>query len=179
MKPLSDNIIFYDTEFSSLDPYEGELLSIGAVTHGGEEFYIEIEYDGPVSDWVRDNIWDGLKDKKVSRQEAGAQLKTFVGSAKPYMISNCNDFDVLYTYKLFGSVDKCPFYWIPIDFASLLFGMNIDPENYINCDEKLFKSLDIDLAAYNQHNALDDARLLREAYMKLIGKKPGLVDEVG
>lgn len=28
MKPYSDNIIFIDTEFSSVNPYKGEILSI-------------------------------------------------------------------------------------------------------------------------------------------------------
>jgi hypothetical protein len=37
------NIVFIDTEFSDLDPYKGEVLSIGAIKLTGEEFYIEIE----------------------------------------------------------------------------------------------------------------------------------------
>ncbi len=45
MKSFSENIIFFDTEFSSLNPYEGEILSIGLVKPNGEELYLELEYD--------------------------------------------------------------------------------------------------------------------------------------
>lgn len=35
-KLFSDNIIFLDTEFSSLDPYKGEMLSVGLVKVNGD-----------------------------------------------------------------------------------------------------------------------------------------------
>lgn len=38
-------LIFFDTEFTSLDPYKGEILSIGMVKENGEELYIELECD--------------------------------------------------------------------------------------------------------------------------------------
>src|SRR4030066_1628453 len=47
MKPFSDNIVFLDTEFSSLDPYKGEILSIGLVKMNGDGLYLELEYTGP------------------------------------------------------------------------------------------------------------------------------------
>jgi hypothetical protein len=46
--PYTDNLIFYDSEFSSLDPYEGEILSIGMVKPNGQELYLELEYEGEV-----------------------------------------------------------------------------------------------------------------------------------
>ena len=52
-KPYSKNIIFLDTEFSSLDSNKGEILSIGLVKLDGKELYLELEYDSPVSDWVK------------------------------------------------------------------------------------------------------------------------------
>ena len=69
MKAFSTNIIFVDTEFSTLDPYKGELLSIGMVKPTGEELYIELKHDGNVSDWVRENILDDMKEPKLSRDE--------------------------------------------------------------------------------------------------------------
>ena len=49
MKSFSDNIIFLDAEFSTLDPYEGEILSIGLVKLNGDNLYLELEYNGPLS----------------------------------------------------------------------------------------------------------------------------------
>jgi len=50
------NIVFLDTEFTDLDPYKGEILSIGMVKLSGEELYIELEYKGESSDWVKKHI---------------------------------------------------------------------------------------------------------------------------
>lgn len=171
MKPFSENIIFYDTEFTSLDPYKGEILSVGLVKLNGEELYLELECDAEPSDWVKDHILPTLKGTKVSRKEAGKQIIEFVGKAQPYMVAFANDFDVLYTYKLLG-IDNSPFYWIPIDFASMLFAMGIDPNRYFDKDDafnigELIKELGINTDEYELHNALDDAKILRETYLKL------------
>ena len=159
MKPFSDNIIFYNTEFTSPNPYEGEILSIGLVKLNGEKFYLELECDAEPSEWVKENIIPTLKGPKVSREEAGKQITEFVGSGKPYMVAFVNSFDAIYTYKLMG-IDGHPFNWIPIDFASMLFAEGIDP-NFS------YKELGIDTSKYHMHNALDDAKVLREVYLKL------------
>ena len=168
-QPFSQNIVFYDTEFTSLDPYMGEILSVGLVKLSGEELYLELEYDGEVSDWVRDNLLHTLTKEKVSREEAKVTIKEFLGPDKPYMMAYVNQFDAIYTYKLFG-IDPQPFHWLPIDFASMLFAHGYDPE--LLCDfSKTAEVLGIDHAAYQQHNALDDAKFLREAYLKLVSMK--------
>src|SRR5277367_3332583 len=107
MKPFTDNIIFLDTEFSSLDPYEGEILSIGLIKPSGEAFYIELEYDGPVSDWVKEHILPTLKGPKFSREEAKRKIKEFIGDSKPYMVAYVNQFDDVYFHKLFQG-DELP-----------------------------------------------------------------------
>lgn len=164
--PFSDNVIFFDTEFSSLDPYVGEILSIGMVKHSGEELYLELEYGGEYSEWVQEHLLDTLTQEKVSREEAQKQVTDFVGDAKPYLVAYVNQFDVIYTYKLFG-VDGHPFYWLPIDFAAILFGLGVDPEQYYKNQKEFVRSLGIDAEQFTQHHALDDARLLREVYLKL------------
>ena len=154
MEPFTDNIIFFDTEFSTLNPYEGEILSIGLVKSSGEELYLELEYDGPTSDWVKENILPTLKASKVSRDEAKRKIKEFVGSAMPYMVAYINQYDDVYLNKLFLD-DTRPFYWLPIDFASMMFVIGLDPES------KIIKSF----PGYREHNALDDAKLLRICYL--------------
>jgi len=172
IKPFSDNIIFIDTEFSTLDPYRGEILSIGLIKLNGEELYLELEYAGEISDWVKENIILNLKEPKVSRDEAKEKIKSFIGDKKPFMISYVNQFDTIYWYKLFG-VDNNPCYWIPIDFASILFASGIDPESYYFGDKNNFyEKIGIDHSKYKQHNALDDAKLLREVYLRFLQLDP-------
>jgi len=159
MMPFSDNIIFVDTEFSTLDPYEGEILSIGLIKPNGESLYLELEHAGSVSDWVEENILPLMRGPKISREEAKRKIRKFVGNDKPYMVSFVNQFDVIYFYKLFG-VDDQPCYWMPVDFAAILFGAGLNPENLSGVANKL----GVDTEIYQKHNALDDAKLLRDLY---------------
>lgn len=169
-KPYSNNIIFFDSEFSSNDPYVGEILSIGLVKPNGEELYLEINQVGELNDWVKENILPHLTNEKISREEAVLKIKAFMGEEKPYMITFVNAFDIVYLHKLFNSksIDELPFYWLPIDFASILFGNGYDPEQMLskNVDE-FCRQIGVDNTIYNKHNALDDARLLKDIYTKL------------
>ncbi len=169
--PFSDNILFVDTEFTSLDPYKGELLSIGLVKPNGEELYIELEWDGAVDDWVQEHVVPFLAEEKIERGEAIRKLKDFVGNKEPFMVAYVNQFDALYLYKLCGT-DGTPFHWIPIDFASVLFSLGMSPESYYHGDKNNFyQELGIDHTRYREHHALDDAKLLREVYLKLASKQ--------
>jgi len=171
MKPFSKNIIFVDTEFSSLNPYEGEILSIGMVKLNGEELYSELKYNGKVDKWVAKNIIPNLKDVKVTRKKAIAKINDFVTEKEPFMVSYVNQFDTIYLYKLFGTGNE-PFYWIPIDFASILFALGLSPESYDRKNKhNFYKKLGVDCSKYREHNALDDAKLLREVYLKMLKNK--------
>ena len=170
MKPFSDNIIFFDTEFSSLDPNKGEILSVGLVKLNGEELYLELEYGGEYDKWVKENILPLFKGPKISREETKKKIEGFVGDREPFMVGYVVQFDAIYWKKLFNDDDD-PFYWIPIDFASILFALGKNPESYSPEDKKNFyKEMGIDPTKYRRHHALDDARLLREVYLKLLKK---------
>jgi hypothetical protein len=167
IKPFSDNIIFFDTEFSSLNPYEGEIISVGMVKPNGEELYLELEFDASVcNDFVKKNVIPRLQGDPLSREEAKRKIKDFVSDSKPYMVAYINQFDDVYWHKLFAGEEN-PFYWVPVDFSSLLFFHNIDPEKYLKEQGKM---LDIEIKDTNQHHALYDAKLLKESYYKLIEK---------
>ena len=166
-KPFSDNLIFFDTEFSSLDPMRGELLSIGMVKMNDEELYFELDHQGEVDDWQKENILPSLTEEKVSQEEATKMINEFVGEAKPYVISYVHQFDMPFFYKLIPQ-DKSPFHWLPIDFASVLFAIGIDPEIMARGRKELYKKLELDYTKYQSHHALDDARLLKETYLKLL-----------
>lgn len=73
-----------------------------------------------------------------------------------------------YFYKLFGLDNfNDKFNWIPIDFASILFSLDINPEILAERESSFFDKLGIDLSKYIQHDALEDAKLLREVYLKI------------
>jgi len=168
MKTFSDNIIFFDTEFTFLDPEKGELLSLGLVKHTGEELYLELEYEGEVHPWVQEKVLPYLTGTKVSKAEAVEQLKAFVGDSKPYLMAYVNQFDAIFWYKLFGDPKNHPAFWIPIDFASILFGKGLDPWSLNK--EAFFKELGIDKTKYQLHNALGDAKMLKDIYYSFIKK---------
>lgn len=171
MKPYSENIIFWDTEFSSLDPYKGELLSIGLVKPSGEELYMELEFDGDVHPWVEQNVMPYLTGEKISRNMMVTKLTNFIGNKKPWMVAHVNFFDVIYLYKIIGVKDDTkdfPFHWIHVDFASVLFGLGIDPQRFSSKNPKsLLTEYGIDPSVYREHHALDDAKLLRDVYLKM------------
>ena len=71
----------------------------------------------------------------------------------------------LFNTKNVDDISKLPFFWAPIDFASILFEKGVEPtKNPI----ELAKKYNINTSDIKEHNALDDARLLRSVYNKLI-----------
>ncbi|OGM21021.1 hypothetical protein A2714_01600 [Candidatus Woesebacteria bacterium RIFCSPHIGHO2_01_FULL_38_9] len=133
--------------------------------------YLELKYSGPVDSWVKKHIIPTFKNPKVSRSKAVQLIKQFIGKDKPYLVSYVNQYDFIYLQKLFESqkIKNKPFFWMPIDFASILFGIGINPEAYFPKDkENFFKEIGIDTSKFKHtHYALDDARLLREVYLRM------------
>lgn len=177
-------LVFFDGEFSSLDPYVGELVSFGVVKESGEELYCELEYDGEYSDWMKENLVHTLIAPKVSRQQARDMLRTFAGALQPYVCAFVNHFDTVYLSKLFaedirkGETTLGPFHWMPVDFASVLYAKGIDPQRFPH-DSVLLRDLGIDEKQFKHtHHALDDARLLRQAWRGLANNKQSLHDKV-
>jgi len=174
MKPFENkNIIFVDTEFTDLDPYKGEILSIGIVKLNGEELYIELEHKGETSAWVKRNIIKMLDGLKFSREQAVVQIQEFLGDTQPFMVGFVDNYDVIYLTKLFG-VGNLPFKWMTVDFASVLFAMGTNPVKFQQDHESaktFYKTLGIDTKKFKHHHALDDARLLREVWLKITSKK--------
>lgn len=163
------DLIFFDTEFSSLDPSIGEILSVGMTDLRGRELYLELEHAGEVSDWVKDNILNDLNGPKLSKDEAKKQIKKFVGKKNPYAVAFVDNYDNLYMIKLFG-VGGLPFRWLTIDLASILFAMGYEPNAFMidkPSSRDFFSQLGIDAKKYRAHHALDDARLLRDVWTKL------------
>jgi DNA polymerase III epsilon subunit-like protein len=166
--PFSHNIVFFDTEFSSLDPRMGEILSIGMVKYSGDELYLELQYDGETSDWVKQHVLKNLTGPKLPIDEAKQKIQAFLGDSHPFAVSFVNNFDATYFQKIFTAQTN-PFHWIFLDLGMLLFMNGVDPVSYsITKGKAAFqKALGLDVKAYRHHNALDDARLLRDTWFKL------------
>lgn len=170
-KPYSDNIIFFDTEFSGNDLGTGEILSIGMVKMNGDELYLELEHEGSVSNWVKRNIIPTLRKTKVSKLEATKQIKKFIGKDKSYLMSYVIPYDTVYIHKLFGfeKFERLKIKTWPVDFSSILFAYGFDPDGLKGGGlEEIARLLDINITKYKLHNALDDAKLLRDVYLKII-----------
>jgi len=169
--PFDENILFVDTEFTSLDPYLGELLSVALIRPDGEEFYVEIEHEGFVSEFARERVLPYLAGPKVPREEAQARIRGFVGAARPRLLANVDSYDTIYLYKLFGMDDERrdhhPFRWQPLDLPSMLFAHGLDPEAMAKDPLGFARGLGIEMGEHRQHHALDDARLLRQVYLRL------------
>lgn len=166
------NIIFIDTEFSDLDPYKGEILSVGIVKLSGEELYLELEFTGESSEWVTEHILPTLKEPKVSREDADARIREFLGDSLPFAVGFVDNYDVIYLTKIFGH-GKLPFKWVTIDFASILFAIGVNPVKFqldSSGARSFYKKLGIQMKNYRQHHALDDAKLLRDVWMKVVNK---------
>lgn len=164
------NIIFIDTEFTDLDPYKGEILSIGIVKISGEELYLELENTSESSDWVAKHIIPNLTEPKVSREVAEAKIRDFIGDVMPFAVGFVDNYDVIYLTKIFGH-GKLPFKWVTIDFASILFAIGINPVKFqldSSGARSFYKKLGIDMKNYRQHHALDDAKLLRDVWLKIV-----------
>jgi len=165
MQPLSNNIVFTDLEFTDLSG-AGEVLSIGLIKLTGEELYLEIETDAEPSDWVKQNVLKHMTGEKTTKEEARKQIRTFLGKEKPYLTAWVPHYDMVLTSQLFQGAFNTPFNWFPLDFASILFADGIDPEDYREENNRKFlKDLGIDASKYSTHHALDDAKLLREAWI--------------
>jgi len=137
------------------------------VKPNGDELYLEIEHKGEISDWVKKNVLPYFTGPAIPREEAKSIIKDFVGPDSPYLVSYVNQFDIIYWYKLF-TIEGQPAYWIPIDFASILFGYGLNPSGL--SDRKFLADIEIDISQYRKHHALDDAKLLKEAYIKFFEK---------
>jgi len=180
----SKNITFMDGEFTELNEKGTQFISIALVKPNGEYYYaINSDYNAKkCTEWVKENVliplytqtvhgdqrnkFDALDFHKTygkSEKQIAEEIKKFVDDLKPYLIADVNQFDWMGICALFGVWDV-PFFYIPIDFASILWGKGIDPN--VNREE-LAKDYGINISNFKKHNALDDASVLKALYEKI------------
>jgi len=158
--------IFFDMEFTGLHQAT-TLISIGMIAEDGRELYCELnDYDKTqLDDWLNDNVIANLHDTNPINSE---QLKKAIeGFIEPYeeveIWSDCLSYDWVLFNQIFGHAFNIPskIYYIPFDLCTLFKIKGIDPdinrEEYSNMQEGCEK-----------HNALWDAKVIRECYLKAI-----------
>lgn len=157
--------IFFDMEFTGLHQYT-TLISIGMVTKD-RRFYRQLnDYDDTqVDDWIRDNVISNLyNETSVSTEELRKDIEEFI---EPYehveFWSDCLSYDWVLFNQIWGHAFNIPsnVYYIPFDLCTLFKVKGIDPD--VNREEFA------EMARGNEkHNALWDAKVIRECYNKAI-----------
>lgn len=139
--------IFIDTEFNAMD---GELISMALVSEDGErEFYEVIELPAEIDPWVREHVIPNLHKKPIGQHEFRQRLRKFLGQfAAVHILADYPD-DLKYFCR---ALITGPGEWMGIQPLSM------------EVNERLSAK-----ASAVPHNALEDARALRESWFKLHG----------
>ena len=170
--------IFFDTEFTGLHQ-NTTLISIGLISECGETFYAEFtDHDkSQIDDWLQDNVISNLLlphdsglcgigvngyvgDTKFIKE----YLENWISQFKKVEIwSDCLSYDWVLFNQIWGHAFNIPknVYYIPFDICTLFKIKGIDPD--ISREE--FSGM---TNKAQKHNALWDAKVIRECYFKAI-----------
>lgn len=174
--------IFFDTEFTGL--HQGTtLISIGCVAESGQEFYAELtDYDkSQIDEWLQENVIDNLYlsediissggynqlEVRSSQNVVVAQLDNWLDQFDAVeMWSDALAYDWVLFCQLWGHAFNIPknVYYIPFDIVTLMKVKGIDPD--INRED--FVGIKEFNKSQAKHNALWDAKIIKQCYMKLM-----------
>jgi hypothetical protein len=177
--------IFFDTEFTGLHQ-NTTLISIGLISECGKTFYAEFtDYDkNQIDNWLQENVINNLKfnNKELQTQSTIPFLTegfNYIGfgnkeTIKNYLIewlsqfkeveiwSDCLSYDWVLFNEIFGHAFNIPknIYYIPFDICTLFQVKRIDPD----ISREIFSEM---TEGSQKHNALWDAKVIKECYYKL------------
>lgn len=172
--------IFFDTEFTGLHQ-KTTLISIGLVSEDGRTFYAEAsDYaTNQIDEWLKENVIAHLRFKGHNESRPVVDLEHHAMKSDRWLMrsdlaewlaqwesvemwSDCLAYDWVLFCDLFGGALEIPknIYYIPFDLATLFKLKGIDPD--INREE--FAGL----TGGNKHNALWDAKVIRDCYDKAV-----------
>lgn len=182
--------IFFDSEFTGLHQ-NTTLISIAFVADTGEEFYAEFEdYDKiQLNSWLEANVLNNLiltKENqsrdlqrmwvKGNKFEVKAAFEIWLNQfpepksnkSKPYIQiwGDVPHYDSVLFCELFSGALNIPesIHFMPMDIATLLHIKKID----VTIDRE--KLVDQTKRELKKHNALYDARLIKEVFLKYYEK---------
>lgn len=138
--------LYLDTEFNG---FGGELISMALVPDNNvvPEFYREISINNTVDPWVKENVMPNLVLVPCSYYDFQKDLEKYLWSARSY------------DNELYIVVD-----W-PDDIRYFCEALITGPGMRLNTGKHLLFELDYDISYKSQvpHNALHDARAIRES----------------
>jgi hypothetical protein len=153
--------LFIDTEFIE-DGRTIDLISIGIVAEDGRTYYAEsAEFDeSKASEWVVKNVFPylGPKEGRKSRQQIRDEIFSFAGEW-PEIWAYFADYDWVALCQLFGRMIDLPKNW-PFycrDLKQEMDRTGIKRKELPDCEA--------------EHNALADARWVRDAYEIVNGRE--------
>ena len=145
---------FLDTEYNGIG---GELLSLALVPDDGDELYLTLKACGPLVDWVEqhvvpylDSVTEQLSCPRLDRADAAHALERYLhGDEHPLIVAD----------------------W-PEDVAQFCNLMVTGPGDMVDLRDVTFRLLPLSnfsTAANSRvpHNALHDARALRDHYRSM------------
>ena len=174
--------VFFDTEFTGLHQ-NTTLISIGLISECGKTFYAEFtDYDKfQCNSWILENVIKNLAFNNLPRDNniissdlSNYKVKADSNSIKERltnwlkqfeaveMVSDYLAYDWVLFCQLFGGAFYIPenIYYIPFDISTLFYAIGVDPdvsrEEYSGMFGETIK-----------HNALWDAKVIRECYCKI------------
>lgn len=182
--------IFLDTEFTGL--HQGTtLISIGLISEDDRTFYGELtDYDKTqIDEWLQNNVINNLtlsylhsniEDSGVTDisdidnikfrgtlPHLKVELEKWLLQFKQVEIwSDCLSYDWVLFNQIFGHAFNIPknVYYIPFDICTLFHSKGIDPD--INREWFAFDGMPYGVEE-KKHNALWDAKVIKECYYKL------------
>ena len=175
-------IVFIDAEFTGEHALT-TLVSIGLVTFEGDQLYISVnDYsEDQVTEWLKDNVLNQIDStKSISSEQAFKLVSRWLGDysngEKIHLVSAGKGADLILLFEL----------WKFSEFGSKYFHSLHCLPNYLNhCEHFDLNTLfmvagikpDIDREYFarkststNRHNAIYDAILVRECFIKLKNK---------
>lgn len=170
--------IFFDTEFTGLHQ-KTTLISIGLISEDGKTFYAEFtDYDkSQIDSWLQVNVIDNLYINSYPDMPKWEYISGKSDYIKEKLIEWLLQFDSIemwsdclsYDWVLFNTLlsDYSEGYpqlpknvnYIPFDICTLFKIKWIDPD----ISREKFAEME-----WDKHNALHDAKVIRECYNKLL-----------
>lgn len=149
-------LIWFDTEFHD-DGIRVELISIGVVCSDGREYYAENSaYDrSRANDWLRGKVLPHLvPGSERPPAQIATDLRALIGCALPEFWAYFGEYDWVVLRQLFGDLMAWPDGW---------------PLSHMNLEQwRLHLAVpSLPPQATVAHNALDDARWLKLAWLQL------------
>ena len=145
---------FLDTEYNG---WAGALLSLALVPEAGEELYITLDWSGPLDEWVERNVLpyldavpESLVSPRLSRADAARTISHYLaGDSQPLIVADWPEDIALFNALLvtgpgvMAEVPSLRFQFLPLSGFSTAANSKVP------------------------HNALHDARALREHVLEL------------